>query len=90
MIIIVALIFILRAMTRMDNTATAEKPKDNAPYPVATDRQISSRVLLGSEGRVVIEHGGQRYLLRQTHAGKLILTNSRPAVRGARRVSSSS
>ena len=62
MIIIVALIFILRAMTRMDNTATAEKPKD------------SSRVLLGSEGRVVIEHGGQRYLLRQTHAGKLILT----------------
>ncbi|HHR0672847.1 TPA: hemin uptake protein HemP, partial [Klebsiella pneumoniae] len=27
-----------------------------------------------SEGRVVIEHGGQRYLLRQTHAGKLILT----------------
>lgn len=72
MIIIVALIFILRAMTRMDNTATAEKPKDNAPYPVATDRQISSRVLLGSEGRVVIEHGGQRYLLRQTNAGKLI------------------
>ncbi|STS91431.1 hemic uptake protein hemP [Klebsiella variicola] len=44
------------------------------PYPVATDRQISSRVLLGSEGRVVIEHGGQRYLLRQTNAGKLILT----------------
>ena len=77
MIIIVALIFILRAMTRMDNTATAEKPKDNAPYPVATDRQISSRVLLGSEGRVVIEHGGQRYLLRQTHAGKLILTKIR-------------
>lgn len=74
MIIIVALIFIWRAMTRMDNTATAEKPKDNAPYPVATDREISSRVLLGSEGRVVIEHGGQRYLLRQTHAGKLILT----------------
>ena len=74
MIIIVALIFILRAMTRMDNTATAEKPKDNAPYPVAKDREISSRVLLGSEGRVVIEHGGQRYLLRQTHAGKLILT----------------
>lgn len=82
MIIIVALIFILRAMTRMDNTATAEKPKDNAPYPVATDREISSRVLLGSEGRVVIEHGGQRYLLRQTHAGKLILTSKRPAERG--------
>ncbi|MDM7238029.1 hemin uptake protein HemP, partial [Klebsiella grimontii] len=55
-------------------TATAEKTKDNAPYPVPTDREISSRTLLGSEGRVVIEHGGQRYLLRQTHSGKLILT----------------
>ena len=74
MITIVALIFILRAMTRMDNTATAEKPKDNAPYPIPTDRKINSRTLLGAEGRVVIEHGGQRYLLRQTHAGKLILT----------------
>ena len=48
--------------------------KDNAPYPVPTDKEISSRTLLGSEGRVVIEHGGQRYLLRQTHSGKLILT----------------
>ena len=74
MIIIVALIFILSAMTRMDNTATAEKTKDNAPYPIPTDRKINSRTLLGAEGRVVIEHGGQRYLLRQTHAGKLILT----------------
>jgi hemin uptake protein HemP len=54
----------------MDNTATAEKPKDNAPIPWRRT-EISSRVLLGSEGRVVIEHGGQRYLLRQTHAGKL-------------------
>ena len=74
MIIIVALIFIFSAMTRMDNTATAEKTKDNAPYPIPTDRKINSRTLLGAEGRVVIEHGGQRYLLRQTHAGKLILT----------------
>lgn len=76
MIIIVTFIFIFifGAMTRMDNTATAEKTKDNAPYPVATDRKICSRVLLGPEGRVVIEHDGQRYLLRQTHAGKLILT----------------
>ena len=74
MIIIVTFIFIFGAMTRMDNTATAEKTKDNAPYPVATDRKICSRVLLGPEGRVVIEHDGQRYLLRQTNAGKLILT----------------
>ena len=66
--------FYFGAMTRMDNTATAEKTKDNAPYPIPTDRKINSRTLLGAEGRVVIEHGGQRYLLRQTHAGKLILT----------------
>jgi hemin uptake protein HemP len=26
------------------------------------------------KGRVIIEHDGQHYLLRQTHAGKLILT----------------
>ncbi|WP_165785359.1 hemin uptake protein HemP [Raoultella sp. T31] len=58
----------------MDNTATAEKTKDNAPYPMPADRKINSHTLLGAEGRVVIEHGGQRYLLRQTHAGKLILT----------------
>jgi hemin uptake protein HemP len=57
----------------MDNTATAEKTKDNAPYPVATDRR-STVGPVRREGRVVIEHGGQRYLLRQTHAGKLILT----------------
>ncbi len=74
MIIIVTFIFIFSAMTRMDNTATAEKTKDNAPHPVPTDREISSRTLLGTEGRVVIEHDGQRYLLRQTHSGKLILT----------------
>ena len=66
--------FYFGAMTRMDNTATAEKTKDNAPYPMPTDRKINSHTLLGAEGRVVIEHGGQRYLLRQTHAGKLILT----------------
>lgn len=60
-------------MTRMDNTATAEKQRQ-CPYPIPTDRKINSRTLLGAEGRVVIEHGGQRYLLRQTHAGKLILT----------------
>ncbi len=67
MIIIVSFI-LFGALTRMDNTATAEK-KDNAPYPIPTDRKINSRTLLGAEGRVVIEHGGQRYLLRQTHAG---------------------
>ncbi|MGP3594160.1 hemin uptake protein HemP [Vagococcus sp. WN89Y] len=40
----------------------------------ADDRRISSQTLLGDDGRVVIEHNGQQYLLRQTLAGKLILT----------------
>lgn len=60
----------------MDNTAiTALTPgKDNTPYPLDDDRRIDSKILLGPEGRVIIEHDGQHYLLRQTHAGKLILT----------------
>jgi len=36
--------------------------------------QIDSTVLLGAAGRVVIEHHGQRYELRETRYGKLILT----------------
>ncbi|HAS1154303.1 TPA: hemin uptake protein HemP, partial [Enterobacter cloacae] len=45
---------------------------DTASAPA--ERRIDSKTLLGDEGRVIIEHDGQRYLLRQTHAGKLILT----------------
>ncbi|WP_435930102.1 hemin uptake protein HemP [Dryocola sp. BD613] len=45
-----------------------------APQPLAAPRQIDSKALLGPEGRVVIVHEGQHYLLRQTQAGKLILT----------------
>lgn len=36
--------------------------------------RIDSTVLLGTVGRVVIEHRGQRYELRETRFGKLILT----------------
>jgi len=35
---------------------------------------INSTALLGEKGMAVIIHHGQRYLLRQTKAGKLILT----------------
>ncbi|WP_435948025.1 hemin uptake protein HemP [Dryocola sp. BD586] len=45
-----------------------------ALQPKAEIRQIDSKALLGSDGRVVIVHEGQQYLLRQTQAGKLILT----------------
>lgn len=58
----------------MDNT-TATPAKEKTPPSVASDeRRIDSKSLLGNEGRVIIEHDGQHYLLRQTHAGKLILT----------------
>ncbi|WP_435953987.1 hemin uptake protein HemP [Dryocola sp. BD626] len=45
-----------------------------ASQPLAEPRQIDSKLLLGPDGRVVIVHEGQQYLLRQTQAGKLILT----------------
>ncbi|KLP53423.1 hypothetical protein ABR39_22725 [Enterobacter genomosp. O] len=59
-------------MSRTDNSAATPAKTHTAPAP--TERRIDSKALLGDEGRVIIEHGGQRYLLRQTHAGKLILT----------------
>ncbi|EPB2247738.1 hemin uptake protein HemP [Citrobacter youngae] len=61
-------------MSRMDNT-TATPAKEKTPPSVTPDeRRIDSKSLLGNEGRVIIEHDGQHYLLRQTQAGKLILT----------------
>lgn len=32
------------------------------------------RRLLGPDGKVIIDHNGQEYLLRKTQAGKLLLT----------------
>lgn len=58
----------------MDTCAELEHSKDNTPRPLPSDRRIDSQTLLGQEGRVIIEHGEQQYLLRQTQAGKLILT----------------
>ncbi|HAS1182693.1 TPA: hemin uptake protein HemP [Enterobacter cloacae] len=59
-------------MSRTDNTAATPPKTDTASAPA--ERRIDSKTLQGDEGRVIIEHDGQRYLLRQTHAGKLILT----------------
>ena len=73
MIIIVTLIPIFNIMTSLDTTSVTELT-NHKPHPQQDDRRISSKTLLGTEGRVIIEHDGQHYLLRQTHAGKLILT----------------
>ncbi len=62
-------------MSHRDSTTAAPIPSVEKPHHIhPADRRITSRTLLGDEGRVVIEHNGQHYLLRQTHAGKLILT----------------
>ncbi|POP47238.1 hemin uptake protein HemP [Superficieibacter electus] len=58
----------------MQPTDLPDTCKPRPPHPEPDDRRIDSDTLLGSEGRVVIEHDGQQYLLRQTQAGKLILT----------------
>lgn len=64
-------------MLNRDNTsAQAEPPslKANPASILPDDRRISSQILLGESARIVIVHQGQEYLLRQTQAGKLILT----------------
>lgn len=61
-------------MTLMDDNAEQVTVRNNTPRPQDNDRRVNSEALLGDEGRVVIEHEGQQYLLRQTQAGKLILT----------------
>jgi len=58
----------------MDSPATPTSPHEKPDRIQADDRHITSQALLGEQRRVVIEHNGQRYLLRETHAGKLILT----------------
>lgn len=42
--------------------------------PADAKARIASEELLGGENLIVIEHAGQDYFLRQTKAGKLILT----------------
>ncbi|MEM0942474.1 MAG: hemin uptake protein HemP [Pseudomonadota bacterium] len=37
-------------------------------------REVDSKSLLGAENLVTIRHRGENYILRQTRAGKLILT----------------
>lgn len=53
----------------MDKPFTPARPQSGAE-----PRQVDSKTLLGTDGRVVIVHDGQQYVLRQTQAGKLILT----------------
>lgn len=58
----------------MNNTEEDRIKHSASPYSSHEKRLISSKLLLGDEGSVLIEHNGQHYQLRQTQSGKLILT----------------
>lgn len=51
--------------------AAVDKGRDGRPEEVG---EIDSHMLLGRGGRILIRHKGQRYELRETRFGKLILT----------------
>ena len=51
-----------------------ESPPDPASAPPAPPRVVDVRELLRGRNEVVLQHGSQRYRLRITRAGKLILT----------------
>lgn len=62
-------------MPDMDFVArTVVKEKENKLTATPPVRRIASKTLLGPEGKVIIDHDGQEYLLRKTQAGKLLLT----------------
>ncbi|EEZ4381226.1 MULTISPECIES: hemin uptake protein HemP [Escherichia] len=52
-------------------TETDANRKAPSPQPI---RRITSQTLLGPDGKLIIDHDGQEYLLRKTQAGKLLLT----------------
>ncbi len=54
---------------RMSDSSKAER--ERVPREPS---EVDSRLLLGSAGRVLIQHRGQTYVLRETRYGKLILT----------------
>lgn len=73
--ILIAIFNSINNMSNRDNPTTLAEKLPASPTTIfPDDRRISSKALLGDTARVVIEHQGQEYLLRQTHAGKLILT----------------
>jgi hemin uptake protein HemP len=59
-----------------DSTETLTTPPGVAQAAVhgGAIRRCTSRDLLGSTDRLLIEHGGETYVLRLTRQGKLILT----------------
>ena len=55
-----------------DESPSAAKPPSAARPEL--ERSVSTQELLGGAQRLWIEHAAERYLLRVTRSGKLILT----------------
>lgn len=54
--------------------ATATATAQSRRIAIAGDSSVASRALLNRDGKLWIEHGGERYLLRRTANDRLILT----------------
>ena len=65
------LIFMRYTDSRKLTPETDANHKTASPQPI---RRITSQTLLGPDGKLIIDHDGQEYLLRKTQAGKLLLT----------------
>mgnify|MGYP001975592381 CR=1 FL=1 len=57
----------IRFQYRLDTQTSAERADE-------FNRGVASRALLNQDGKLWIEHGGERYLLRRTANDRLILT----------------
>ncbi len=65
------------AQSAMDEgklSAPAQAAGERAVQRIGDERVVRSALLFGDDKEVVIEHDGERYRLRHTSKGKLILT----------------
>lgn len=61
-------------LTRVQRPTLARRPTAGRRIAIADDSSVASRSLLNQDGKLWIEHGGERYLLRRTANDRLILT----------------
>jgi hemin uptake protein HemP len=70
--------FYLDATRMSAESSTGIKPSgerpENAPAAATGRREVESATLLAGGRELLIRHGGEVYMLRQTSKGKLILT----------------
>lgn len=68
------IIIIINGMSQPKPSAIADAPGAASAGAAADVRQFDSQALLGLMREALILHRGEVYRLRQTRAGKLILT----------------